>query len=168
MNHQISFERYDGTTSQQRTSMYPRGDNSAFARLPHYDLLTFLAIAQTMPYLHLLDIIPRFDSNSIRRGASGAVHSILMPSVRGIVYKRFHVTQDVSVDDAFKALICELLVLEHLVLKANPNIQDVLAVAWDMQHLGAARYRVMHVLAFQRADHGSLFDFISSDISLPQ
>ena len=165
MNQQVLFERCEGTTTEQRTSVYPQGNDSVFARIPHSDLLTFLALAQTMPDLAFYHTIPRYGFGNSRRGASGAVHT---GSTEPLAYKRFHVTHDFSLDLAYKALICELLVLEHPVLKNNPCIQDIKGVCWDVQSLEGVPYRVMPVLVFKRAEHGSLMDYLSPEIPLPQ
>lgn len=168
MARSILFQRETHSETEQHTTFVPEGISSVFSRLPHYDFLTFLAMAQKMPGLHLLSLHPRFEHVDVRRGASGAVHALPISPQQGIVYKRFHITQDFPEKTAYKALICELLVLEHPVLKNHPNIQQLVGVTWDVQMFQGSLIRVMPVLVFKQADHGTLSDFMNSSVSFTQ
>ena len=69
---------------------------------------------------------------------------------------------------AYKALICELLVQEHPILKKQRNIQKLLGVAWDVQTFQGTLIRVMPVLASKKADRGTLIDFMNAGVSFTQ
>ncbi|KAL9121918.1 MAG: hypothetical protein Q9187_001522 [Circinaria calcarea] len=117
-------------------------------------------MAQRLPTLHLFDFVPTFRQVNSRRGLSGAVHAASLSSELGIVFKRFHVTLDFTEETAYKALICELMVLEHPILKQHRNIQELLGVAWDVQIFQGTLVRVMPVLVFKRSDR----DIVHGDI----
>ena len=165
----LPFERITMTgATQQRSTMYVGGNDGVFSRLPHCDLLTFIAMVQKMVTLPLFHHIPVFQSGTVRRGASGAVHIISVSGKEGIAYKRFHITRDFTEEDTYRALVCEILVLEHPTFKRHPNIQTLLGVAWDVQQLLGVPYRVMPVLVFKQAEHGNLYDYMDSEVPFLQ
>ena len=146
-----------------RTTFWPEGTSSVFSRLPHHDLLTYLAVAQTISDLPFFND-PSWNTNTLwRTGAHGAIHSLGQN-----VVKRIRITDDVNEKLAYRALICELLVYTHPVLKHHRNIQFLQGVMWDIQTFQGSNFRVMPALFFEKCDCGTLAEFMSSTVPFMQ
>lgn len=72
-----------------RITFWPEGTSSVLSRLSHYDLLTYLAIAQKtseLPFFH----VPSWNKDTVwRTGAYGAIHHLGQT-----VVKRIRITYD--------------------------------------------------------------------------
>lgn len=165
MPQSILFQRENRSGITEGTNIVPEGNGTVFSRLPHRDFLSSMAIAQTMPDLVLFCSIPSFKQANSRRGLSGSVH--LDPSY-GIALKRFQVTPSVTEEMMYKALICELLVLEHPILKRERNILELLGVAYEARRSEGETTRVVPVLITPESDLGTLADFMSTGVSFKQ
>jgi hypothetical protein len=62
-------------------------------------------------------------------------------------------------DERFKILIREILVLTHPALREHPNVTSLLGVSWEFDH-----GEIWPVLVYPSASHGSLEDFMNSDV----
>jgi hypothetical protein len=124
MANTTPFQRGSHAGIVHGTTVYPDGSSSVFSRLPHHDFVTFMGMAQRMmPYLDFWEFLPNFERSNVKRGLSGAVYGFALTPQLGIVYKRFLVTLELTEETAYKALICELMVLEHPIIKSHSNVQ---------------------------------------------
>lgn len=132
---------------------------SVFSRQPHYDLLAFLGLVQKLNSVHLLEFTPLFDGPAQARGASSELHSTSFSKNSGIVFKRIDPRSCLTVPDAFKALISELMVYEHAVVRTHPNIQRIYGVTWDVHRESS---QALPVLAFEQSKFGDLECFLTN------
>lgn len=160
MSNSIASVREGSRGTVQSTSAKPEGTSSVFASLPHYDLLTALAIIQTFPGLRILDFTPRYDTRGARYGASGLVHK---SAFGGLIFKRFIVNPGVSIQAAYQAFISEMMVLEHPIFKRQPNIPSLLGATFDAHFSNGSLVHILPVLVFEEATNGNLEEFLSSD-----
>jgi len=166
MAQPIFFERIEqhGTT---RGALPQLGQetNNVVSRLPHYDLLSFLAILENMPSLKLFDFMPNFFDSDVERGLSGEVHGIAQDEDLGVVFKRFQTPHAIGSDEskvAFQALISEIIVLEHPVFKKHPNLPELGGITWDVEIHEKMLVRAMPVLVFRRSRFGNLRNYLAS------
>ena len=130
--------------------------------LPHYDLLSYLAITERLSNLRLYSFIPNYQINnrsSIQAGASGIVHNQELSGDSGIIFKRYRTTPQSSRQEVFKAIISEVMVLKHPVLAKHPNVVDLNGVTWDVEFEHGQAPQVTPVLVFKRAEYGDLASF---------
>lgn len=145
----------------EMTEFRPLDQNnlSVFSRLPHSDLITFLAIVQAMNNCHILDFTPSFEKNTLIRGANTLLHATKFSEKKGIIFKRIDPMAILTEKEAFKILISELVVHEHAVVRTHPNIQRIYAIAWDVH---PATSRILPVFGFEESQLGDLQDFFRS------
>ena len=166
MTQPILFERVEehGTTRGTLPQL-GQGTNNVVSRLPHYDLLSFLAIVENIPSLRLFDFMPNFENSIIERGLSGEIHGIVQDEGHGVVFKRFLTPHAIGSDEskiAFQALISEIIVLEHPVFKKHPNLPKLGGITWDVEIHHKLLVRAMPVLVFRRSKFGNLRDYLTS------
>lgn len=157
------FERRTRSATTHGSSSYlARETDSILSTLPHYDLLSFLAITERLSKLRLYAFAPSYQPNdrlTIRTGASGIVHDQTLSSERGIIFKRYRTTPQSSRRDVFKAIISEIMVLKHPVLAKHPNIVDLDGITWDVEVERGQPPQITPVLVLKRAEHGNLAEF---------
>ena len=163
MAHPVTFERDERHYSTHGTlPQLEQGTNNVISKLPHYDLLTFLAICQNIPSLRMATFMPKFDDSEVRHGQSGQVYGFFRRKHQtGIAFKRFR-TSGTETKAAFQALISEVMVLEHPVFKKHPNLPQLGGITWDVNVQNKDLIGVMPVLIFERSKYGSLRDYLSS------
>lgn len=148
-----------------RTTFWPDGTSSVFSRLAHHDFLTFLAIAQRLYNLPVLNDQGWSERFKIWRiGGNGAIHNI----GSDMVLKRSRITDEVGERLAYKTLICELLVLAHPVLKHHRNIGELRGITWDVRAFQGSSIRAMPALVFHKCDSGTLAEFMNSKLPFSQ
>ena len=138
------------------------GTDNLLSRLPHYDLVSFLAISERIPSLQFYTFAPDFrpkDQLTIKGGATGLVHDIKLSSNHGVIFKRY---KESSRLETFKAIIAEIMILKHPVFAKHPNIVDLDGITWDVEVPDGQDPQVTPVLVFSRAEHGTLADFLRS------
>ena len=151
MSYSIQTHREGSHGTTQSTSARPEATGPTFPNLPHYDLLTCLAILQTFPQVSILDFTPKYDTSNAHYGASGVVHQ---SSFGGLVYKRFSVTLDVPIQAAYRAFFGELMVLEHPAFRRHPNIPSLKGVIFDVHIHKGSFLHILSVLVFRRSEYG--------------
>lgn len=169
----VIFERDEGFDrdewhyrSQGTLPRLEQGTNNVISRLPHYDLLTFLAICENIPSLHIFTFMPKFNATGVRHGLSGQVYRFSRQTgPTGIALKRFQ-TSGTETKAAFEALISEIMVLGHPVFKNHPNLLQLGGITWDVNVQDKELISVMPVLVFKRSVHGSLRDRMTCPDSL--
>lgn len=158
-----SERRTQSATSHASSSRPVEGTDNILSRLPHYDLVSFLAISERIPSLQFYTFTPDFrpkDQLIIKGGASGLVHDIALSSNHGIIFKRY---REPSRSGNFKAIIAEIMVLKHPVFAKHPNIVDLDGITWDVEISDDEQpHQVTPVLVFRRAEHGTLAEFLRS------
>lgn len=153
-----SFEFLGSTTPLKPTESFI---------LPHYDFLSFLGVAQQCGVNFLPTTwAPGLDG----LGVDGLEQIDLNPS-RGFSFKRFtpdsKETRALGLEDVYsfswKALIAEILVLQHPRVRECRSIIDLYGVSWDVQVNGSGiLVNVLPVLVFEKPVHGSLDKFLGS------
>jgi hypothetical protein len=128
-------------------------NGSVFANLPPCDLVSFLAIVQSLK-------VPIFEfepdtSNSIHMGSR--THVVHLTGRKGIVFKS---EPDMKETLANKVLVSEILVLRHPILSQHPNIHRLLGVALQPKFHETKFLRVLPHLVFEKSDYGSLWEFM--------
>lgn len=163
MTNSVPFECQARSATTHGSSSYPAQEtDNILSTLPHYDLLSFLAITERLSNVRLYAFTPSYQHNgglTIRAGASGIVHDQALSSGRGIIFKRYRTTPHSSRRDVFKAIISEVMVLKHPVLARHPNIVDLDGITWDVEVERGQPPQVTPVLVLKRAEHGNLADF---------
>lgn len=157
-----SERRIQPASSHGSNSRPAEGTDNILFRLPHYDLVSFLAISERIPSLQFYTFAPDFrpkDQLTIKGGASGLVHDIALSSNHGIIFKRY---KESSRFENFKAIIAEIMVLKHPVFAKHPNIVDLDGITWDVEISDEQPPQVTPVLVFRRAEHGTLAEFLRS------
>lgn len=160
--HQLFWLLYSTMASDiEMTEFRPAGQNnkSVFSRLPHSDLITFLAITQAINSCHFLEFTPDFEKETLIRGANTLLHATTFSKEKGIIFKRIDPKAVLTEKEAFKAIITELVVHEHIVVRTHPNIQRIYAIAWDVHPTTS---RVLPVFGFEKAQFGDLEAFLTS------
>ena len=176
MARTVIFERVgEQGTTRGTLPQLEQGTNNVVSRLPHYDLLSFLAILENMPSLRLFDFMPKFEDGDIKRGLSGVVHSIAQDEDHGVIFKRFQSTHASGINENkvdYQALISEVIVLEHPVFKSHPNLPKLGGITWDVEMHNKTLTRAMPTLIFKRSKFGDLREFLASQstsqLSFPQ
>lgn len=135
--------------------------------LPHYDFLSFLGVAQQSGVNFLPTTwAPGLDG----LGVDGLEQIDLNPS-RGFSFKRFtpdsKEAQTLGLEDvhsfSWKALIAEILVLQHPRVRECRSIIDLYGISWDVQvNRSGILVKVLPVLVFEKPVHGSLDKFLGS------
>jgi len=139
--------------------------NKLFSKLKgDMDLAVFLAIVQCIPDCRILPLMPILRAQNSRAGASGLVCMPTKAGGNGVAFKRLHSTSSVS--DMYEALACELLVLEHPVIRRHPNVVQLHGIAFDVHTHGERVIRVLPCLAMEHSRHGNLEDFVGGMKSL--
>ena len=146
----------------QLTELQPAFENnkSVFSRLPHYDLLMFLAILQKINSAHFLAFTPCFNNDTQLRGANTLLHAQTFPDAQGIIFKRVDPQARLTEEDAFKALITELVVHEHAVIRIHPNILRLYGITWEVY---PETLQVLPVFAFEKSQFGDLEAFLTQE-----
>ncbi|KAL9132959.1 MAG: hypothetical protein Q9175_005864 [Cornicularia normoerica] len=144
------------------TELQPAIENtkSVFSRMPHYDLLMFLAILQKINSAHFLVFMPCFNNDTQLRGANTLLHAKTFSNAQGIVFKRIDPQARLTEKDAFKALITELVTHEHAVIRIHPNIHRLYGITWEV-HPG--NLQVLPVFAFENSQFGDLEVFLTQE-----
>lgn len=156
----------------EMTELLPVIENkkSVFSRLPHYDLLMFMAILQKINSTHFLEYTPNFNvpDHTQLRGANTLLHPITFSNTEGIIFKRVDPQAHLTEKDAFKFLITELVTHEHAVIRVHPNIHRLYGVTWEVH---PETLQVLPVFAFEKSPLGDLEAFFTqgaNNISLMQ
>jgi hypothetical protein len=131
---------------------------SVFSRLPHYDILTFLSVAQRLKSVHFLDLVVSFRRHDGRHGSQSVLHSVDVASKEPLIFKRM----DDSLDNVngYKAVISELVVYEHVAVRTHPNIQRIYGLVWDTHPKTG---RVLPAFVFRKSKYGDLQDFFANE-----
>jgi len=147
-------------TEIELTEFRPVGANqkSVFSRLPHYDLVTFLSIAQRLGYVHFLDLSVKFNPGDVRRGSRTLINTIQVSEDEAFIFKRMDGSMNEV--DAFKAAISELVVYEHIAVRTHPKIQRLYGLVWDVHPKTG---RVLPAFVFRKSLHGDLEEFLTQD-----
>lgn len=151
MAHRVS--RY-GSTQASTSNL------DGFSKILSWDILTFLAIVQSMR-IKLLEFQPNYNKCDVRESMSGAIYR-----GRGVAFKRMLITnvneeEEEQVKKAYESLIWEIMVLRNPALCNHPNIQRLLGVAFDVQSHESTFHRVLPVLVFKESRSGDLEDFFN-------
>ncbi|KAH8891997.1 kinase-like protein [Thozetella sp. PMI_491] len=127
-----------------------------------YDLLDFLAVAQH----RRIDMLPFKWESGVPLGMGGTANVAQGASVEvsdgtemGFVFKRVHRETSGSVYQHrdYQALLSEVYVLGHPVVRHHPNIIAVEGFCWDV--VGGESWPV---LVFKKTEHGDLRQFMCS------
>jgi serine/threonine protein kinase len=138
--------------------------NLSLADRYHHNFISFFSLVQQLQ----VDILettwrpwlqPLGGGASSQVSSSDAVTTQLTFAFKRTIPRRGQILASPAATERkrFRALICEILVLQCPAVRNHPNITSLLGISWEFW-----RGAVWPVLAFPRASHGSLEDFISS------
>jgi hypothetical protein len=159
-------ESSEGESSIAKTSFYKSGvlSQSAWAaeavsRVERYlDLIDFLAIAQWRK-IDCLPITWQRALDSAGVGATAFVHQSLVNLKVSLAFKRIHLEKvsAKSRQSAMRALMSEVSVLGHPIIRRHTNIIRLEAVCWEFR-----ADDLWPVLVFKKTPHGDLRRFMQS------
>jgi serine/threonine protein kinase len=124
-----------------------------------YDLITFLSAAQWRG-VDFLPITwhPGLDT---ARGFTARVHQSLITTSFTFGFKRYRfLKREEEISNTYKALISEMCILGHPVIRQHNHILRLEGACWDPF---TAPDDIFPVLVFERTRHGNLADFMLSD-----
>ncbi|RFU33950.1 hypothetical protein B7463_g2364, partial [Scytalidium lignicola] len=120
----------------------------------HADFISILALAQHLR-IDFLPIVWHPEIETIGAGATAEIRQALINVQIGLAFKR--IKQDR--EETFASLFSEISILGVPGILEHENIITLEGICWDVNPAGPV---VWPVLVFQKADYGSLEDFILS------
>ncbi len=142
------------------SSHNPRPDELQTVNGPNLDFIDFLAVAQWRQ-IEMLPITWQKNLSSIGVGGTARVKQSIVNLDVSLAFKQLHLEKGTTSGRtaAFQTSINEVSVLGHSVIRRHPNIIRLEGICWDV-----AGNEAWPVLAFRKADHGNLKNFLFSDI----
>lgn len=114
----------------------------------------------------LLPILPQKGTKILGRGLSGVIKQSTADLYTNLAFKEGVLSkklQDTKFDQDWSALITEMIILQHEPIKANPNVIDILGVAFSAtsgQHSG---YGVWPLLVTSKVNRGDLTSVLRNE-----
>ena len=127
-----------------------------------HSFLTFLAVAQ----YYNVDILPfTWDFMLESAGPSGTakIYESRLDVNRDFVFKRTRITNSLYADDVqtYNALVSEMSILCHPLLRQHPNIIKMKGIAWEITEKGDG---VWPVIVLDKAQLGDLNYFLNTKL----
>lgn len=125
-----------------------------------YDFLDFLGIAQSLD-IDFLPITWQPALDNVGEGGTAVIHQTLINSRMTFIFK--HLKRPRSAMERIRnlrALIAEISILGHPIIRSHPNIASIEGICWDVV-LGDGE-EVWPVLVFEKTQHGDLNRFMTS------
>ncbi len=169
----ISHSFLSSLHSDSQSSL-PEGTNQEFALTHgllrwnqsmelHCDFMSFLAICQWRE-IDILGITWQSALNRIGSGATAHIHQSEINPQTSFAFKRITLSTFGSDEQSiFRALISEVLVLGHPVVRGHANIVKLMGVCWDIAGNDDGAYTVWPVLVYEKAECGDLCQFMESE-----
>lgn len=134
-------------------------DSAAPANAPQIDtnFISFLAAAQRLK-IDFLPISWQPALDTLGSGATAEIRQALVSLQMSFAFKRITHSTEFQ-DRAYRALTCEVAVLGHPSIQNHPNILRLQGICWDV----SIKDEVRPVLVFEKAHHGDLEHFMTSD-----
>ena len=131
------------------------------AKAMQCDVLTFLSVVQKLD-IDFLPVTWQPALDSIGRGATAEIRQASVNLQTSFAFKHIRWSR-MAEDEAeiFQALIAEILVLGHPLIRKHHKIVTLEGISWDVINGGES---ILPVLVFKKAQHGSLLDFMEHDI----
>lgn len=149
----------DGNLYASTTPLNHGDKRSPLARIRKCDLLTFIAIAQSVE-VTFVDIAWHQGLGSAGDGATASVQQSLSGASTSLAFKQITYGHDENY--MYKIMLAEILVLQHPPIRAAENIIDLHGVGWNVQgaeHTGEDR--LIPVLVYENATrYGNLHAFM--------
>ena len=126
-----------------------------------WDILTFLGVVQKLN-IDFLPVTWQPALEMIGRGATAEIRQALVYSQTGFAFKhtrRSRLEEDETA--TLRALIAEVLVLGHPLIREYRQIITLEGISWDVVNGGAS---ILPVPVFEKAPHGSLLQFMMHDL----
>ena len=128
----------------------------------HPDFLSCLAAAQGQG-VEFMSTTWEPARGQLGRGASGRVYQSRISNETSFAFKSPIIGgTDVQEAIAFRALICEVLILRHPVIRQHLNIIDLEGIAWEVTANGS---KVLPVLVFPLAPSGTLWGHMEAGLN---
>ena len=123
----------------------------------HYDLITFLAVAQRMQ-VNILPITWQSARGLVGRGGTSRINEASVDLHTSFAFKCVLNRQKREFPKAkiFQTLISEIVVLGHPLLREHPNIVELQGICWDVPS-----DEVWPVLVFEKTQFGDLYNFLT-------
>lgn len=149
----------EGTLYSSATPVRRRGQGSPLDRILHCDLITFIAIAQSVD-ADFVDIEWHSGLGSAGEGASANIQQSLSNASTNVAFKE--ITRGRNASDMYKIALSEILILQHPMIRAAENIIDLYGVGWDVRKTeGTDEHGIFPVLVYKNAtQYGNLHSFI--------
>ena len=132
----------------------------------HYDFISFLAIAQRLN-VDFLPITWQPALDSLGKGATAEVSQSLVNLQMSFAFKRTALSNlpwqgqyQEQERRALRALISEVSVLSHPLIRRQANIINLEGICWEI----GREDKVLPVLVFEKAQLGDMHRFMDSDL----
>lgn len=151
----------DSSAITYSDSGYPLQGPAPAGKVIEWDILTFLGVVQKLN-IDFLPVTWQPALETIGRGATAEIRQALVYSQTGFAFK--HTRRSIVKENelaTLRALIAEVLVLGHPLIRKHRQIITLEGISWDVVDGGAS---IMPVLVFEKAPHGSLLQFMMHDL----
>jgi hypothetical protein len=153
-------------STNESTFLKPRFPSDSAVRLEkpvntRYDLIAFLAVVQRVQ-VDILPITWQPARPPVGTGGASSIREALINSLISFAFKRVSDKQKRDKSEAiiFQALISEITVLGHPLIRKHPNIVELQGICWDVP----SDHEVWPVLVFEKAQFGDLYNFGTSPV----
>lgn len=126
------------------------------------DFISFLATVQASD-IDFLPIQWQTALDTVGEGGTAEIRQLYIDLQTSFAFKRFHWSYW-SESRNYQALICEVSILGHPFVRSHPNIIRLEGVCWD---IAFDKEEVWPVLVFEKARHGDLRKFVSTNAGGP-
>jgi serine/threonine protein kinase len=125
---------------------------------PPYDLLTFLGVAQSLK-INFLPMTWQPALDKVGEGGTAEIRQALVNVQMSFAFKRLKAHQRIEEEAKYlRALIAEISVLGHPLIRRHPNVVDIEGICWDID---SSSEKVWPVLVFQKTQQGNLDEFMT-------
>jgi serine/threonine protein kinase len=153
-----------GPLRERRTHAAPVLKGGLHINGLHPDFLSFIAVAQGLDS-EFLPTTWEPARGELGGGTSGRVYQSYINNETSFAFKS-PIISGSEVDEAiaFRALICEVLILRHPVIQQHMNIIELEGIAWQVIPNGP---KALPVLVFPLAPYGTLWEYMEAELRPP-
>jgi hypothetical protein len=159
----VEDRSFDTLTSFWKSGIFSQSAALAKVVAPdlHYDFISFLGVAQRLGIdFHPITWQPALDK--VGEGGTADIRQALINLQMSFAFKRLKWPRQARSDESrsLLALICEVSVLGHPLIRNHPNIIKLEGICWD---ISPGDEKVWPVLVFEKTQNGDLDRFMNSD-----
>lgn len=151
-----SFGEYSSLATDPHVKKLSSGATLAYAteEYTNYGFIALLGLAQRF-HVDFLPIVWQEPRGKIGRGGQASINQATLDLQISLAFKQFAQRE---VDDPFKEIVRELIMLTHPSVQDHRFIVQLEGICWDI-----VEDKVWPVLVFQKTSLGDLEDFANSD-----